>query len=108
MYKIPLYKQKLYDVIKSRYNLKSNNQAGQKLSYLKKYFKNFDFWSYNPLSGFEYLDDVLNFTTGFRQFIGFRYPAQSYYLFVVKGDTIFFANDDIKLLYHIYNGITLP
>lgn len=108
MYKIPLYKQKLYEVIKERYNLKSNSQAGQKISYLKKYFKNYIFWTHNPLTGIQYLDDALKFTTGFRQFIGFRYPAQSYYLFIVKGDFIHFANDDIKLLYYIYNDFILP
>ena len=44
MYNVPLYKQKLYELIKEEFKLKSNAQAGQ---YLKKIFdniKDFSIW----------------------------------------------------------------
>ena len=105
MYNIPLYKQKLYSIIKERYNLKSNAQAGQKIRSIKKDLSIFSFWSNNPLKHYVCYDDMSKALDGFRQYIGYRhynFPL----LFIFKGDECipFFANDDIKLLYHIYNN----
>lgn len=105
MYNIPVYKQKLYAVIKERYNLKSNAQAGQKIHFLKKYLKDFTFWQKNPLERYEHFDDILNDFEPFRIYTGYK-RYNFFKLFVFKYDNYipFFANDDIKLLYHIYNA----
>ena len=102
MYNIPIYKQKLYTLIKEEFNLKSNSQAGQ---YLKVIFKNIEVFSIWQRDGVDRIIDQFRtgFFDGFYQFCGYKVKMPYNHLFPLsKTLKRTFKNKYVKLLFCFY------
>lgn len=103
MYNIPLYKRKLYSLIKEEFNLKSNAQAGQ---YLKRIFDNIVNFSIWMSDGVDKIIDThrTGYFECFSEFCGYKDKLFAYkYLFPLDYNSKrVFKDKYVKLLFCKY------
>ena len=103
MYIIPLYKQKLYEIIKEEFKLKSNAQAGQYLGKILKNIVNFSVWMPDGVDKIIDSHPTGTFET-FSDFCGYKDKSFSYkYLFPLNYKLKrVFKDKYVKLLFCSY------